>query len=116
MRDARLTTVAWALGSRSRAGQSKRTAAVSSWKANQARVHCFVSCCREPGGLPAASKSDSVVRKSSVGHVPPVHDDPVSMKEILAALFKLGATSYGGPAIMGIMQAELQEKQKWVSR
>ncbi len=38
------------------------------------------------------------------------------MKEILAALFKLGATSYGGPAIMGIMQAELQEKQKWVSR
>ena len=38
------------------------------------------------------------------------------MKEILAALFKLGATSYGGPAIMGIMQAELQEKRKWVSR
>jgi len=38
------------------------------------------------------------------------------MKEILAALFKLGATSYGGPAIMGIMQAELQEKRKWVSK
>jgi chromate transporter len=28
----------------------------------------------------------------------------------------LGATSYGGPAIMGIMQAELQERRKWVSK
>lgn len=37
-------------------------------------------------------------------------------KEIAATLFKLGATSYGGPAIMGIMQAELQEKRKWVSK
>jgi len=33
-----------------------------------------------------------------------------------AQLFRLGATSYGGPAIMGIMQAELQEKRKWVSK
>src|SRR5262245_1645360 len=38
------------------------------------------------------------------------------MREILAALFKVGATSYGGPAIMGIMQAELQERRKWVSK
>jgi chromate transporter len=37
-------------------------------------------------------------------------------KEIAAALFRLGATSYGGPAIMGVMQAELQEKRKWVSK
>ena len=37
-------------------------------------------------------------------------------KEIATTLFKLGATSYGGPAIMGIMQAELQEKRKWVSK
>jgi chromate transporter len=37
-------------------------------------------------------------------------------KEIATSLFKLGATSYGGPAIMGIMQAELQEKRKWVSK
>src|SRR5215468_9237677 len=29
---------------------------------------------------------------------------------------RLGATSYGGPAIMGIMQAELQEKRKWVTK
>jgi chromate transporter len=39
-----------------------------------------------------------------------------SWKEIAAALFKLGATSYGGPAIMGVMQAELQEKRRWVSK
>ena len=37
-------------------------------------------------------------------------------KEIASSLFKLGATSYGGPAIMGIMQAELQEKRKWVAK
>jgi chromate transporter len=37
-------------------------------------------------------------------------------KEIATTLFQLGATSYGGPAIMGIMQAELQERRKWVSK
>ena len=37
-------------------------------------------------------------------------------KEIAASLFKLGATSYGGPAIIGVMQAELQEKRGWVSK
>src|SRR5207245_11719340 len=37
-------------------------------------------------------------------------------KEIAATLFRLGATSYGGPAIMGFMQAELQERRKWVSK
>ena len=37
-------------------------------------------------------------------------------KDIATALFKLGATSYGGPAIMGVMQAELQERRKWVSK
>ena len=37
-------------------------------------------------------------------------------KEIAASLFRLGATSYGGPAIMGVMQAELQEKRRWVSK
>src|SRR5215813_197742 len=37
-------------------------------------------------------------------------------REIAGALLKLGATSYGGPAIMGVMQTELQQKRKWVSR
>jgi chromate transport protein ChrA len=37
-------------------------------------------------------------------------------REIAGSLFKLGATSYGGPAIMGIMQAELQERRRWVSK
>src|SRR3989442_11847691 len=37
-------------------------------------------------------------------------------KEIATTLFQLGATSYGGPAIMGIMQAELQERRKWVAK
>src|SRR3989441_2817455 len=37
-------------------------------------------------------------------------------KDIASAFLRLGATSYGGPAILGIMQAELQEKRQWVSR
>src|SRR5260370_15883591 len=36
-------------------------------------------------------------------------------REISLVLLRLGATAYGGPAIMGIMQAELQEKRQWVS-
>lgn len=36
--------------------------------------------------------------------------------EIAATFLKLGATAYGGPAIMGLMQAELQERRQWVSK
>jgi chromate transporter len=37
-------------------------------------------------------------------------------REIATTLLQLGATSYGGPAIMGLMQHELQERRKWVSK
>src|SRR5206468_10861199 len=37
-------------------------------------------------------------------------------KDIVFSLLKLGVMSYGGPAIMGIMQAELQEKRQWVTK
>src|SRR5438477_4409302 len=37
-------------------------------------------------------------------------------KDIAAQLLKIGATAYGGPAILGVMQAELQEKRGWVSK
>src|SRR5262245_18756065 len=37
-------------------------------------------------------------------------------REIMITLLQLGATSYGGPAIMGLMQHELQERRKWVSK
>lgn len=37
-------------------------------------------------------------------------------REITGVFLKLGAMSYGGPAIMGMMQAELQEKRGWLSR
>lgn len=39
-----------------------------------------------------------------------------SRREIAAAFLKLGFTAYGGPAILGIMQAELQEKRAWVTK
>jgi chromate transporter len=41
---------------------------------------------------------------------------PGTFREIMFAFLKLGTTAYGGPAIMGIMQAELQEKRQWVSK
>jgi chromate transporter len=37
-------------------------------------------------------------------------------KDIGSQFLKIGATAYGGPAIMGIMQAELQEKRQWVTK
>jgi chromate transporter len=37
-------------------------------------------------------------------------------KEIAIGFLKVGATAYGGPAIMGVMQAEFQEDRQWVSK
>src|ERR1700692_4341085 len=37
-------------------------------------------------------------------------------KDIAFSFLKLGVMSYGGPAIMGIMQAELQEKRQWIPK
>src|SRR5262244_793664 len=37
-------------------------------------------------------------------------------KDIARSFLKLGSTSYGGPAMMGMMQAELQQKRQWVSK
>jgi chromate transporter len=37
-------------------------------------------------------------------------------KEIATSFLKIGTTAYGGPAIMGIMQAEIQERRQWTSK
>src|SRR5215468_8516506 len=37
-------------------------------------------------------------------------------KDIVFGFLKLGATAYGGPAIYGILQTELQEKRQWVTK
>ena len=37
-------------------------------------------------------------------------------QDLVKVFLKLGAMSYGGPAIMGIMQAEVQEKRGWLSK
>ena len=37
-------------------------------------------------------------------------------REIAGAFLKVGATAYGGPAIMGVMQAEFQERRQWVTK
>ena len=38
------------------------------------------------------------------------------LSEIAREFLKLGATAFGGPAMMGVMQSELQEKRQWVSK
>jgi chromate transporter len=38
------------------------------------------------------------------------------MREIATGFLKIGATAYGGPAIMGVMQAEFQERRRWVTK
>jgi len=40
----------------------------------------------------------------------------MNWREIGSVFLKLGLTAYGGPAIMGIMQAELQEKRQWIPK
>src|SRR6185436_6047601 len=37
-------------------------------------------------------------------------------KDIAIGFLKVGATAYGGPAIMGIMQAEFLERRQWTSK
>ncbi|MCX7165387.1 MAG: chromate efflux transporter [Rhodocyclales bacterium] len=42
---------------------------------------------------------------------------PVSnWKEIASSFLKIGCMAYGGPAIMGIMQNEFQEKRRWLDK
>ena len=40
----------------------------------------------------------------------------VSLGEIARVFLKIGAMSYSGPAIMGIMQTEVQEKRQWIEK
>lgn len=37
-------------------------------------------------------------------------------REVVGGFLKIGAMSYGGPAIMGLMQTEFQEKRAWLSK
>ena len=38
------------------------------------------------------------------------------MREILTSFLKIGLTAYGGPAILGVMQAEFQERRQWLTK
>jgi chromate transporter len=40
----------------------------------------------------------------------------VGLSEIARVFLRIGAMSYGGPAIIGIMQAEIQEKRQWIGK
>jgi len=38
------------------------------------------------------------------------------MREIVTSFLKIGLTAYGGPAILGMMQAGLQERRQWIGK
>jgi chromate transporter len=40
----------------------------------------------------------------------------IALRDIARVFSKIGVMSYGGPAIMGIMQAEIQERRQWISK
>ena len=40
----------------------------------------------------------------------------VGLGEIGQVFLKIGAMSYGGRAIMGIIQTEIQEKRRWIEK
>jgi chromate transporter len=45
-----------------------------------------------------------------------MNEQTVGPAQIAGVFLKIGAMSYGGPAIMGIMQTEIQEKRTWMSK
>jgi chromate transporter len=45
-----------------------------------------------------------------------MNEQKVGLGEIARVFLKIGAMSYGGPAIMGIMQTEIQEKRQWLGK
>src|SRR5215472_3614164 len=38
------------------------------------------------------------------------------LRDILTSFLKIGLTAYGGPAIIGVMQAEFQERRQWIGK
>jgi chromate transporter len=45
-----------------------------------------------------------------------MNEQKVGFGEIARLFLKIGAMSYGGPAIMEIMQTEIQEKRRWIDK
>ena len=43
-------------------------------------------------------------------------EHPVSLVDIVHVFLKIGAMSYGGPAIVGIMETEIQERRNWITK
>jgi chromate transporter len=46
----------------------------------------------------------------------PAQAPPRPWREIITSFLKVGSTAYGGPAILGMMQAEFQEARQWVTK
>src|SRR5262245_49449219 len=115
------TTAALGSGLPSRAGRSKPMAAGSTSRVERATARASASSCqavpdknvrmRRPSPwLDSLHEVDAMATLiSDTARAP-------QQKDTAITLLQIGATAYGGPAIMGVMQAELQERRKWVSK
>src|SRR4030095_5814411 len=43
-------------------------------------------------------------------------EDLSMLRDILTSFLKIVLTAYGGPAIVGVMQAEFQERRQWIGK
>ena len=43
-------------------------------------------------------------------------EQPARLRDLARVFLKIGAMGYGGPAIMGIMQNEIQERRRWLGK
>ena len=90
-----------------------------------------LDCCDSPGEKIRTLQSSACMGGPSAGQTCEARQKPCARsrmttmqdtdfvsnwKEIALGFLKLGVTAYGGPAIMGLMQAELQEKRQWLPK
>src|SRR5262249_57441993 len=63
--------------------------------------------------LTSLSENRQLLRRSAPGIIAAeVH----AMNEVATTFLTLGAVSYGGAGILGMMQAEIQQKRRWFSK
>jgi hypothetical protein len=91
----------WALGTRAEGWQGGAHEAYGKCRLN------FLSSMQEAGAIVQPEPDITTMHHASFAQ---------HWKETATGFLKLGSTAYGGPAIMGIMQSEFQEKRQWVTR
>src|SRR5215831_12206215 len=67
---------------------------------------------RSPRSLTSLSENRQLPRRSAPGIIAA---EAHAMNEVATTFLTLGAVSYGGAGVLGMMQAEIQQKRGWLS-